>query len=1524
MKSPLHHLKHPEWLFDYFHNKIHHAFVVFGLAMIGMLWGASNILITTSASWQWWWFLNSDFWQQSPSDGNIKYALFGDGTPNSTAYTRLRDSSCVPTTVATPLYATGFLGWSLLPNTIYVLNPGTYTLISPIVLGDCSALIGKSDVYIKSTSSTIIALINTNNKNKIIIDNLKIDGQNLSAKWISLDATTNLMVNNVNIYNSTSMWIYWINGSTHIGINNSKFFNNPQGWYFDTISTNINNSQFFNNTYGVLLNNTRSSINNSQFFNNTYGIHDITSFLTINNSIFLNNILWLYWQSTTWIVNNISLYNNTTWLKIEYSWYIDYYGTLKFFGNTTDYIALSSTLTVWSTPPWSRNAGQIESWSLNMDYDRVTNPQNSLGSWLLNGTSRTWLRWPLVWFDITKTPIRYIFGWNILKQNIPVWYNGNILEEYGNNGYDYITTKYITELESGLSPTQQLLVDQYFWSWSIFTKNWQTNWCSLSAFQVRTLNPTTYNSYNFEDHTLYMLTGGEYIASSSNGFTLNGNCIALIGNGNTRFTKSVWGINSVLYANNKRNIIIDNIKFDALYYSNTSSNAAQSAIKLDGASNNSTINNIQAYNASAYGIYLGLSSHHNTIINVQVFNNLSAGIHLNYSSNYNVINNAQIYNNNWFGIWFANGSNRNTMNNIQVYNNIVWIFGDLTTKENVINRAAIYNNSDVGIYFKNSSNNMLNDVRLYTNGMGIRTLYTSLGNKYYGELKFFDNWWGNFDGTSGSDEYLSPGAAGLFPYAGVLSTWTAIASCLYTTNPILSGNWVALLNSTCSTLWYVAAFQSPYTTYVNYVFGLNMYKQKVPVRYDSGNVLIQIPSQYDSTKYIAEMFASRDNTPEGVTFISSGSTQLNSRYTTNIYTAWVLNVPVPVTLLLTPNTSSWYLIISGNTLWLTWIVNNGDTLQIRVLTRTWYNETVLGTITIWSVTTQFTVTTRWFGQTPNTGSFAFLNLIGVPLHTFTWSTTTIAWLETGVLASITFDPITTSGRLEIYSGTTMIRSGTTWLIVYNWNQIKAIGQSSSLSGQTVTGYVHIGMGTWIFTITTKWSDITPPTTPTITYPLTWEQMFFVTFDWTASIDTGAGIAWYMYQIAEDANFTTIINTGFITTVTWSMGSPNTDFDATKNKHYLRIAARDGDGNYSSRSNTAYFTVVKFGTWRLINQNDANLRTQYDSNEITLEGIKTWLVIWASLDGTWTIYQNGADKGTGTFVQNGDNIYVSMQSSNSYNRTVSSVLTIANRSLELMVTTKQSSDTECTLSDDDKTTVQTIFDSLVSNYTGDSNKFEEFLSTMKSMLTDEIDFTNDCNLKYLEGLINDALGITLTWSVDTGTHIAPNCKEYPISFDADKTAYTSPAFKVTTFFANRDSLARYIDSKNPGDCHLNTYGVSSWVFTNTDPSKHIAPNGKLYVIQYTAQWYTTNEFTIKKYFSTVSALRSYIDSKNVPEVIRSHQVDTSFTPQTYIAPNNKSYTIYKTDRWYMSYKLMKVRYFSTLANIQAFINTNNSK
>jgi hypothetical protein len=42
----------------------------------------------------------------------------------------------------------------------------------------------------------------------------------------------------------------------------------------------------------------------------------------------------------------------------------------------------------------------------------------------------------------------------------------------------------------------------------------------------------------------------------------------------------------------------------------------------------------------------------------------------------------------------------------------------------------------------------------------------------------------------------------------------------------------------------------------------------------------------------------------------------------------------------------------------------------------------------------------------------------------------------------------------------------------------------------------------------------------------------------------------------------------------------------------------------------------------------------------------------------------------------------------------------------------------------------------------------------------------------------------------------------------------------------------------------------------------------------------------------------------------------------MAPNSKSYTIYKTDRWYMSYKLMQVKYYATITELKNYINTNN--
>gem|GEM_PF-3880720 len=47
---------------------------------------------------------------------------------------------------------------------------------------------------------------------------------------------------------------------------------------------------------------------------------------------------------------------------------------------------------------------------------------------------------------------------------------------------------------------------------------------------------------------------------------------------------------------------------------------------------------------------------------------------------------------------------------------------------------------------------------IYRNTVGIRTLFSSLNNTYYGDLKLFDNT-SNFDGTTANDGYLSLGSA---------------------------------------------------------------------------------------------------------------------------------------------------------------------------------------------------------------------------------------------------------------------------------------------------------------------------------------------------------------------------------------------------------------------------------------------------------------------------------------------------------------------------------------------------------------------------------------------------------------------------------------------------------------------------------------------------------------------------------------------------------------------------------------------
>jgi len=133
-------------------------------------------------------------------------------------------------------------------------------------------------------------------------------------------------------------------------------------------------------------------------------------------------------------------------------------------------------------------------------------------------------------------------------------------------------------------------------------------------------------------------------------------------------------------------------------------------------------------------------------------------------------------------------------------------------------------------------------------------------------------------------------------------------SCAYATNPELSGNGQTLLTGNCDTTGARLSFVSSGNTSLQYTFGLNIYKQVQPFRYDSGRNLLPILDQYDTSKYIAEVFPIRVTFPEGldtwVSLSSTGNYQLNTGYTTNIYIVNGINTPVTGSLTLTPSSAS--------------------------------------------------------------------------------------------------------------------------------------------------------------------------------------------------------------------------------------------------------------------------------------------------------------------------------------------------------------------------------------------------------------------------------------------------------------------------------------------------------------------------------------------------------------------------------------------------------------------------------------------
>ncbi len=454
-------------------------------------------------------------------------------------------------------------------------------------------------------------------------------------------------------------------------------------------------------------------------------------------------------------------------------------------------------------------------------------------------------------------------------------------------------------------------------------------------------------------------------------------------------------------------------------------------------------------------------------------------------------------------------------------------------------------------------------------------------------------------------------------------------------------------------------------------------------------------------------------------------------------------------------------------------------------------------------------------------------------------------------------------------------------------------------------------------------DTLPPLAPVITAPSTGTANICpsvpLSVTWTTSLDSWSQLSHYRYEIYNNSGMVTWL------VLSWTTTTPSTTLNVSLlplGTYYLRVLAVDNVGlssmsNIVTLNSSAQYCTA--GTWIVIvtptiRLRNVDLDTVYRSDPIWILGLTGPTLV--SIDkGMLFINNTTGSNGTTGLVTSHDTLYIELISSDEYDTTVTSTLTIAGLTGTFSLTTKAN---DCHLSTTEKLIIQNIYTNLKTQYNGNMAKFSEFLNTFMNMVEDEAEISRSCTLDYLLELIQNEFDV----GIDTSKHITPNCKEYSIGYDTNQMAYYSPDMMNRYYFINRESLIRHLDYYNPGDCHLNTYGDNIWSTENLDTMTHVAPNGKIYHLIWQYGWYSATEFLSPKYFDSLEGIKNYINLKNPPQEIWNHTIDRSFIPIIYAAPNGKEYKIYKTNRWFMSYKLMKVRYYSTLSELKSYIDKNN--
>lgn len=339
-----------------------------------------------------------------------------------------------------------------------------------------------------------------------------------------------------------------------------------------------------------------------------------------------------------------------------------------------------------------------------------------------------------------------------------------------------------------------------FASWSIYTQNWNSNICDNNAMDIVQLSPwLDIVPSTLLANTIYKLSAWDYRLTRHVSFD---NCSWLIWEGNVTLKIDADSMSSLLYVNDKENVIIDNINLEWGY-----SFYDYNDFLVYSMSSNSTFNQLKAFNWDWWSIYL--SWQYNVLNNIISYHN---NTWLSLSWDRNVVTNYFSYSNDiWLDLYWS----RNSLSNIQLFNNWTGLFQN-NTSFNAFTNMLIYNNSRRWIQFWEwNTNNSYNDTAIYDNGDSINNTWINFhSNAYFWNYYLYWN-------DSNSESLL------VWAWHSLFSDWNAIDDW---TSPVIipSIAWIPWSydyvwpQSSYSRVWYSDSIGSVFTwnetySYINWV-----------------------------------------------------------------------------------------------------------------------------------------------------------------------------------------------------------------------------------------------------------------------------------------------------------------------------------------------------------------------------------------------------------------------------------------------------------------------------------------------------------------------------------------------------------------------------------------------------------------------------------------------------------------------------------------------------------------------------------